>query len=115
VPHVRLSVRGPKMMGAAQRSLSLHESRHSPEGTSESSPGRQSWVENQNIRKVPLGTAECARAGFQPSLAGLNSFRACTQDCVLGYSQPVPAGLSWENTVVTQALKASEKPSPFFL
>jgi hypothetical protein len=41
---------------------------------------------------VPKGRLNTGLS-FQPSLAGLFSFVAATQDYVLGYSQPVPTGL----------------------
>src|SRR6202043_2787076 len=43
----------------------------SPEGTSESSPGHQSWVQIKTCQQSRQGRLKCERAGFQPSLAGL--------------------------------------------
>src|ERR1700761_6562744 len=48
----------------------------SPEGTAESSPGRQSWEEKQAGCTVPSGTAERRSTGFQPSLTGLDPSRS---------------------------------------
>jgi hypothetical protein len=70
----------------------------SPEGTSESSPGRQSWVNRLRKGPVPSGTAEHQGLVFSRPRRGLTSFVAGTQDYVLGYSQPVPTGLNWQST-----------------
>ena len=42
---------------------------------------------------------------FQPSLRDWFVSPICSQDYVLGYSQPVPTGLDWESVDITQGLK----------
>jgi hypothetical protein len=59
--------------GRQQRSRlkSLREnSALSPEGTAESSPGRQSWVDVTKTEPVPSGTTEILSSSVQSSLTG---------------------------------------------
>jgi hypothetical protein len=82
VPHVRPSVRGPKMMGAAQRSLSLHRS-----------PG---WTVQQS-HQVPqeIQGSEVEGSAVRPSALPNSSSKTSTpkQKC-----HPACPGLPWDRS-----------------
>ena len=103
VPHVRPSVRGPKMMGAAQRSLSLHRS-----------PG---WTVQQS-HQVPqeIQGSEVEGSAVRPSALPNSSSKTSTpkQKCHPNRSVAKPRDLQFYRPVL-EMFPAKLGPTPINL
>jgi hypothetical protein len=72
-------------------------------------PRRRSAVSGRVVDDVVPSSVGLGRlkldSRVQPSLTGLACLLIITRDCVQGYFQPVPTGLTWESVVLAQTLK----------